>query len=120
MDRQNIILSIKSNFQEDFTVKRSEKETKVFAMILDDNVYIGRTTAQKVSAVCYSHYRGEHVQTADCFGASIRRPDLYILGRITAHSVVTYRYVVAWVHVFMQAGYRILNCGDVIDHATDL
>ena len=101
-------------------MKRDQKETTIFALRLGDDVFVGRTTARRISTVCYSHRRGEHEQTADVFGVSIRRPELYILDRITAHSTVAYRYVVAWVHVFEEAGYHILNLGDVRRHAADL
>lgn len=101
-------------------MKKEFKETKVYCLIVDDHVYIGRTTAKKVSAICYSHARGGRETTRNYFGFGCPYPNLHILERITAHSTVTYRHVVAWVHVFLKEGYHILNCGDVLDHAADL
>lgn len=101
-------------------MKHEFKETKLFCLAVDEHVYIGRTTAQKISAICYSHARGDRETTRDYFGFGCPYPKLYILDRITAHSTVTYRHVVAWVHVFLKEGYHVLNCGDVLDHAADL
>ena len=101
-------------------MKMDYKETKVFALILDDYVYVGRTKAKKVSAICYSHARGERDTTWYHFGDRYQDPELYILDHVTAHSSVTYRHVVAWVHVFQEAGYHVLNLGNVLDDAADL
>ena len=101
-------------------MKHEFKETKLFCLAVDEHVYIGRTTAQKISAICYSHARGSKETTRDYFGFGCPYPNLHILERITAQSTVTYRHVVAWVHVFVKEGYHVLNCGDVLDHAADL
>lgn len=101
-------------------MKHEFKEIKLFCLAIDEHVYIGRTTAKKVSDICYSHARGDRETTRDYFGFGHPYPKLYILDRVTAHSTVTYRHVVAWVHVFTKEGYHILNCGEVLDHAADL
>lgn len=97
-----------------------KNRTRIFALMQNNKVFIGRCSAIKLSAVAYSHCRGEHRQTQRYFDLDRKRPDLYVLEEIENMSQVTYRHWLAWIHAFEAEGYEVLNREDVLENSRDL
>lgn len=98
----------------------AKKRTRIFALMREKQVFIGRSSANKLSAVVYSHCRGEHLQTLRYFDLNRKRPDLYVLAEVEDVSPVTYRHWLAWIHAFEVEGYEVLNREDVLEDSRDL
>lgn len=94
--------------------------TRIFALVRGESVFIGRCAAQKLSTIVRSHCRGEHLQTEEYFDLETKRPELYVLDEVDEVSPITYRHLLAWVHVFDQAGYEVINRAAVLERAWDL
>lgn len=94
--------------------------TRIYALINNRKVFVGRCTAVKLSAVIYGHCRGEHLQTQKHFDLNKKRPDLYVLEEIEDESHVAYRHWLAWIHTFEAAGYEVLNREDALEDSRDL
>ena len=62
------------------------KETRVFALRHGNEVFVGRSRADKLSAVVYKHLRGKHLQTKNHFDKTKRRPEFHILESVTGPS----------------------------------
>ena len=90
---------------------QKEHALKIYALISEDlYVYIGKTKAQKLSAVFSRHICGSCAATRDHFGKKDPiRPKMYLLEQIQATEAVGYRHVLAFAAVFLQTGYIILN-----------
>ena len=99
---------------------KTKKRTRIYALIKNRKVFIGRCAAIKLSAVVYEHCRGEHIQTQNHFNLDLKRPDLYVLEEIENESHVTYRHWLAWIHTFEVAGYKLLHREDVLEDSRDL
>ena len=96
------------------------KETRIFALRHGNEVFVGRSRADKLSAVVYKHLRGKHLQTKNHFDKTKRRPELYILESVTGPSALTYRNWLAWIHFFDQEGYLVINRPEVLEASRDL
>ena len=94
--------------------------TRIFALVRGESVFIGRCAAQKLSTVVRSHCRGEHLQTEEYFDLETKRPELYVLDEVDEVSPITYRHWLAWIHVFDQAGYEVINRAEVLERAWNL
>ena len=99
---------------------KPKKRTRIFALVKNRNVFVGRCAAIKLSTVVYSHCRGEHIQTQPHFDLKKKRPDLYVLEEVEDVSQVTYRHWLAWIHTFEAAGYEVLNREDALEDSRDL
>ena len=99
---------------------KEKKRTRIYALMQNRKVFIGRCTAIKLSAVVYDHRRGKHIQTQRHFDLDRKRPDLYVLEEVENVSQVTYRHWLAWIHVFESEGYEVLNREDVLEDSRDL
>lgn len=90
-----------------------------FALVFGKKVYIGKTTSGRLSAVYRRHCRGEVIATKR-FARKGGRPKLHLLSRGEMEPYQAYRLVLAFVHMFQEAGYEILNCAKTIVRASDL
>lgn len=90
-----------------------------FALVFGKKVYIGKTTSGRLSAVYRRHCRGEVIATKR-FTRKGGRPKLHLLNRGEMEPYQAYRLVLAFVHMFQEAGYEILNCAKTIVRASDL
>lgn len=94
---------------------------RIFALITSDEiVYVGKTKGQSMSAVYRSHTKGKCYCTRNTIGQAGDNTQLFILSDIDACTSAAYRYVVAWTHIFLMAGYQVVNQPGVIDDAEDL
>lgn len=95
------------------------KSFRVFALLLGKRLYIGKTFSRRLSAVYHRHCRGEIIATA-CFSESTPKPTLHVLHSAEMQTFVAYRYILAFIHFFRDAGYDILNCPRSIERSENL
>lgn len=93
---------------------------KIYALIHQGNVFVGKTQGE-INPVFYRHCRGENPFTAQYFyPKGSKTPTIHILESITCNTHEAYRHIVAWVNIFQDAGYQIINPHGTIDDAYDL
>ena len=97
-----------------------KKRTRIYALIKNRKVFIGRCSAIKLSSVIFSHCRGEKKQTQGHFDLNRKRPDLYVFEELEDEDHITYRHWLAWIHTFEVAGYDVLNNEDTLENSRDL
>lgn len=90
-----------------------------FALVFGKKLYIGKTSSGRLSAVYRRHCRGEVIATKR-FTKKGGKPRLHLLHREEMDPYQAYRFVVAFVYMFQEAGYEILNCAKTIMRASDL
>ena len=95
------------------------KITTIFALIFGRNVYIGKTTSGRLSAVYRRHCRGEVIATKR-FTKKGGKPRLHLFHREEMEPYQAYRLVLVLVHMFQEAGYEILNGAKTIMRANDM
>lgn len=98
----------------------NEKLTTVYALIRDQEAYVGRTTSPNLAPICYAHCRGEHQSTMGHFDLDGKRPELHVLERLTVPSPVAYRHQLAWIWHLQQAGYVMLGSPGTLERAREL
>lgn len=93
---------------------------KIYAIIHDGNVFIGKTQGQ-IDAVFYQHRRAQNSFTSEYFyPKNSKNPSIHILEDILCSHSDGYRHIVAWVRIFQDAGYQIINPPGTVEDANDL
>lgn len=82
-------------------------------------VYVGKTEARRISAVYSRHRTGAVKATASYFDQE-EAPELYLLETCNVTGSEAYRRIVAWCHLFLQAGYASINHDGTIFQARNL
>lgn len=101
--------------------KQPIKHFRIYALITGVKLaYIGKTTAREMSAVYRHHIKGRCNHTRDTIGRAGNATQLHLLTDLTACTPVSYRHVVAWVHIFLAAGYPVVNQPGIIEDAENL
>ena len=100
--------------------QRPQKQTRIFALTVGRSVYVGKTTSRDLAAVYRNHTRGRCGRTADTIIASGLDVQFFLLEMIDANHFLAYRHIVAWVRVFADAGYTILNPPGTLADAAEL
>lgn len=101
--------------------EKIKKQTRIYAIIADHHVYIGKTTTKHLSAVYRNHIHGRSAPTRDTVIAHAQgMPVLHLLEDLCACKSVAYRHIVAWVHIFAQADYTVVNRPGTLRQAADL
>ena len=98
------------------------RQYRIYALLLraeENYVYVGKTTAKRMSAV-YSRHRTGSVKATACYFDQEDPPELYLLETCNVTGSEAYRRVVAWCHVFLQAGYVGINHDRTLLQAQDL
>lgn len=85
-----------------------------------NKVYVGKTKGKRISAVFSRHRCGKHMATQRYFAKPYPAPDLYILSRQELLSFEAYKTVLAYIRLFRESGYEILNCPSSIARSGDL
>jgi len=85
----------------------------------ENYVYVGKTTARRMSAV-YSRHRTGTVKATACYFDQEEAPELYLLETCNITGSEAYRRTVAWCHLFLQAGYASINHDGTIFQARNL
>lgn len=94
--------------------------TTIFALVRSYKLYIGKTRGRRISAVYSRHRCGEHAATCKHFAKPAPSPDLHILVRQEMKYCEAYKYVLAYIQAFCEAGYEILNHPRSIERSNDL
>lgn len=100
--------------------KLNVKPATIFALIRENVAFVGRSSSVRLSAVCHSHCRGEHLSTQGHFDLEANRPELIILERLSAPSPVVYRHQLAWIYRLSQEGYQMLGSAETLERAREL
>lgn len=101
----------------------SNKKNRLFrfyALIHEGNVFIGKTQGE-IDPVYYRHRRAENPFTASYFyPKNSKHPSIHILETIACNPSESYRHIVAWVRIFQDAGYSVINPEGTLEDAQDL
>lgn len=98
---------------------KKSKFFRIVALLQGRKVYIAKTHSKRLSAMYHHHRRGEISATA-CFAESLQSPTIHILHSAEMQLFEAYQYVIAFIHIFKNAGYEILNCPNSIARSEDL
>lgn len=77
-------------------------------MILGEEIFLGKTTSPRISAV-YSRHRCGTVAATRGILDQEEPPSLHILEQLECTGADAYRHVLAWIHLFEQAGFCSIN-----------
>lgn len=80
----------------------------IYALVLDRDIFVGKTTSPRISAV-YSRHRCSDVAATRGFLDQEEAPSLHVLEELTCTGSEAYRHVLAWLHWFEAAGYCSIN-----------
>ena len=92
----------------------------IYALIKGKKTYVGKTAGKRVSAVYSAHVCGEHLTTKADFAKPAPAPELHILHRSEMLPFTAYKYVLAYIRCFLDAGYEMLNAPRSIERAKEL
>ena len=95
------------------------RKYRVFALLLDDQCFVGKTRALRMSAVYSDHRRGRLLSTRGVMDQETP-PALHILESLECTGAEAYRHVLAWLHLLEGAGYTGLNHGGTLEASDDL
>lgn len=80
----------------------------IYALVLDRDIFVGKTTSPRISAV-YSRHRCSDVAATRGILDQPEVPSLHVLEELTCTGSEAYRHVLAWLHWFEAAGYCSIN-----------
>ena len=102
------------------TNRKGIKLFKIYALVHENNVFIGKTTGE-IKSVFYQHRRAQNAYTAAYYHPrNSKNPEIHILEALSCNFLESYRHIVAWVHIFQEEGYHMINPRGTIDDANDL
>ncbi len=102
------------------STSRKIKSIKIYALMHEHNVFIGKTQGD-IDPVYYRHRRAENPFTEKYFyPKNSKNPSIHILECISCNFYEGYRHIVAWVRIFQDAGYKIINPWGTVEDANDL
>ena len=81
---------------------------RIFALILEEDFFIGKTASLRISAV-YSRHRCGHVAATRDIMDQEKPPALYILEDLNCTGAEAYRHILAWICRFEEEGYCTIN-----------
>lgn len=81
---------------------------RIFALVLDEVFFIGKTASPRISAVYYRHRCGNVAATRETMDQEVP-PSLYILEDLNCTGTEAYKHVLAWICRFEEAGYCNIN-----------
>ena len=84
------------------------RQFRIFALVLGEEIFIGKTTSPRISAVYSRHRCGTVAATRGSLDQE-ERPSLHILEQLECTGADAYRHVLAWIHLFEQAGFCSIN-----------
>lgn len=100
---------------------QKEKHFYIYALVLReevDYVYVGKSAAKDLSHVFSRHICG-NVAATDAYFTKESRPRLHVLAEYCETTARAYKHVVAYINVFMEAGYCCINHLATIRHAEE-
>ena len=98
-----------------------EENLKIYALIAEERyVYVGKTKSNNLGGIVSRHIWGRCAATRDYFEVEgAKRPKMYLLEEICATQAVGYKHVLAYISVFADEGYIVLNYQRSLDQAFD-
>ena len=84
------------------------RQFRIFALVLGEEIFVGKTTSPRISAVYSRHRCGTVAATRGILDQG-ERPALHILEQLECTGADAYRHVLAWIHLFEQAGFCSIN-----------
>ena len=84
------------------------RQFRIFALVLGEEIFVGKTTSPRISAV-YSRHRCGTVAAPRGILDQEERPSLHILEQLECTGADAYRHILAWIHLFEQAGFYSIN-----------
>lgn len=94
------------------------RQFRIFALVLGEDFFIGKTASPRISAV-YSRHRCGNVAATRGTMDQVQPPSLYILEELKCTGAEAYRHILAWIRRFEEAGYCAINhTGTVIASET--
>lgn len=84
------------------------RQFRIFALVLGEEIFLGKTTSPRISAV-YSRHRCGTVAATRGILDQEEPPSLHILEQLECTGADAYRHVLAWIHLFEQAGFCSIN-----------
>lgn len=98
---------------------KKKKGFKIYLLVFGKFAYVGKTFSKRLSSVYQRHCRGDVVATRR-IAQKEERPKMYLLIDEEMERYQAYRYVLAYVRMFREAGYHILNCERSVVRSEDL
>lgn len=96
------------------------RSIKIYALIHESKVFVGKTRGD-IDPVYYRQRRAENPYTANYFvPKNSKTATIHILEHVSCNSREGYRHIVAWVRIFQDAGYEIINPRGTLEDANDL
>ena len=83
---------------------------RIFALVLGDKVFVGSTSAARLSAV-YSRHRTSSVAATRGIFDLKRPPAMHVLEQLDCTGSDAYRHTLAWIHLFEEGGFTSTNHG---------
>lgn len=83
-------------------------------------VYIGKTSSPRLSAAYSDHICQRIDATSGFFDKAEERPELYLLSTVTGTRSLAYKYVLAWIRIFKDGGFGLINPDGTLRHAAAL
>lgn len=84
------------------------RQFRIFALILGEKIFVGKTTSPRISAV-YSRHRCGSVAATRGILDQEESPALHILETLNCTGSDAYRHILAWIHLFEATGYSSIN-----------
>ena len=100
--------------------KNGSRWFKIYALVDGQTIFIGKTQG-KIDSVYYQQRRVQNRFTAKyLYPPNSKKPSMHILEDIVCSHSTSYRHIVAWVRIFQDAGYEVINPKGTLDDAHDL
>lgn len=84
------------------------RQFRIFALVLGEEIFVGKTTSPRISAVYSRHRCGSVAATRGVLDQE-ERPSLHILEQLECTGADAYRHMLAWIHLFEQSGFCSIN-----------
>ena len=99
---------------------RTLKNFTIFALVEPNKkiAYIAKSTSPRISAVYSRHICGGSAATRNYFNVQ-QKPELHLLETLKCTGSEAYKHVLAWISIFMEAGYDCLNPCGTLDQADE-
>ena len=99
---------------------KNEQNYRIYAIIAEDKVCVGKTTATRIEPILWRHQRGDISCTRLHFRRGLCEPRIVVLEKIRADVHMAYRHTIAFIRIFADNGYRVLNTPGMIEDAMDI
>lgn len=100
---------------------RHEKNYKIYAIIADRMVFVGKTESAELEPILWRHLRGEIKTTRNHFNRNTSiSPKIVILEHIHVDHTIAYRHEISFMRIFHDNGYTLLNSRGMIEDALNI